>query len=286
MHGGSNDDGIGSVKIGLALGAGGARGFAHIVALETLDDLGLRPALITGASMGAIIGACYAAGMSGRDIRAHATEIFRDRAKVMAALLQARVGKFADLFSRSPGNPALLDAEKLLDLFWPDAVPDRFDQLAIPFRAIATDFYGRSVRVFDTGALVTGVGASMAIPGLVRPVSVGGAVYIDGAVVNPLPFDLLDGVDVRIGVEVTGGPRNETEGLPEAFETLLGSSQIMMGAIVQEKLKSAHPDILLVPPVDPFAVLDFFRVREILDASAGLADELKRGIDAAITAWR
>lgn len=272
------------MKIGLALGAGGARGLAHIIALETLDDLGLRPSLITGASMGAIVGACYAAGMSGRDIRAHAVEIFRDRAKVMALLLQARVGKIADIFSR--GNPALLDGEKVLDLFWPDAVPDRFDELAIPFRAIATDFYGRSVRVFDHGALVTGVAASMAIPGLVRPVSAGGAIYIDGAVVNPLPFDLLNGVDLRIGVEVTGGPRADSTGAPEPFEALLGSSQIMMGAIVQEKLKSARPDILLMPPVDPFAVLDFFRVREILEASAGMADELKRGIDAAITAWR
>ena len=274
------------MKIGLALGAGGARGLAHIVALEALDDLGLKPALITGASMGAIIGACYAAGMSGREIRRHALDIFRDRAKVMALLFQTRVGKITDLFSRSPGNPALVDGEKILDLFWPDAVPDRFEDLVIPFRATATDFYGRSVRVFDSGALVTGVAASMAIPGLVRPVAVGGAVFIDGAVVNPLPFDILNGVDLRIGVEVTGGPRVGDTGAPEAFEALLGASQIMMGAIVQEKLKSARPEILLEPPIDPFAVLDFFRVREILDASAGIADELKRGIDAAVTAWK
>ena len=274
------------MKIGLALGAGGARGLAHIVALEALDDLGLKPHLITGASMGAIIGACYAAGLSGRDIRRHALDLFRDRAKVMATLLQARVGKITDLFARVPGNPALIDGEKMLDLFWPEQVPDRFDQLAIPFRAIATDFYQRQMRVFSEGALVTGVAASMAIPGLVRPVSAGTSVYIDGAVVNPLPFDCLDDVNVRIGVEVTGGPRSDAIGAPEPFEALFGSSQIMMGTIVNEKLKSARPDILLFPPIDDFAVLDFFRVKDILDASSGVADELKRGLEAKLNASR
>lgn len=272
------------MKIGLALGAGGARGLAHIIALEALDELGIKPTLVAGTSMGAIIGACYAAGMSGRDIRRHALDLFRDRAKLMAALLQARVGKFTDLFSR--GNPALLDGEKVLDLFWPDQVPDRFDQLALPFRAVATDFYQRQMRVFQEGALVTGVAASMAIPGLVRPVSAGTSVYIDGAVVNPLPFDCLDDVDLRIGIEVTGGPRADTIGTPEPFEALFGSSQIMMGTIVREKLKSAQPDVLIFPPVDDFAVLDFFRVKDILDASSGISDELKRGIDRVLNVSR
>ena len=174
----------------------------------------------------------------------------------------------------------------MLDLFWPDAVPDRFEQLALPFRAVATDYYQRQMRVFAEGALVTGVAASMAIPGLVRPVSAGGSVFIDGAVVNPLPFDCLGDVDLRIGIEVTGGPRADTIGAPDPFEALFGSSQIMMGTIVREKLKNARPDILIVPPVDAFAVLDFFRVKEILDASAGIGEELKRGIDRAISAAR
>lgn len=274
------------MKIGLALGAGGARGLSHIIVLETLDELGLKPVQITGTSMGAIIGACYAAGISGKDLRRYTLDLFRDRAKVMAALLQTRVGKFSDLFSRNPGNPAMIDGEKLLDLFWPDQVPDRFDELAIPFRAIATDFFGRKVRVFEDGALVTGVAASMAIPGLVKPISAGGAVMVDGAVVNPLPFEYLDKAELKIGVEVTGGPRADAIGVPEAFEALFGSSQIMMGTIVQEKLKSARPDILLFPPIDDFAVLDFFRAKEILDASAGIADQLKRELDAALTASR
>lgn len=79
------------MKIGLALGAGGARGLSHIIVLETLDELGLKPVQITGTSMGAIIGACYAAGLSGKDLRRYTLDLFRDRAKVMAVLLQARV---------------------------------------------------------------------------------------------------------------------------------------------------------------------------------------------------
>jgi NTE family protein len=93
-------------------------------------------------------------------------------------------------------------------------------------------------------------------------------------------------VDLRIGIEVTGGPRADTIGSPEPFEALFGSSQIMMGAIVREKLKSAQPDVLIFPPIDDFAVLDFFRVKEILDSSSGIGEELKRGIDKALSASR
>ncbi len=103
----------------LALGGGGARGLAHIVVLEALDDLGLRPTRIVGTSMGAVVGAAYAAGMSGREIRRYALERLRDRARVMALVLQARVGRIADILSRGlAANPALLDGEKVLDLFW------------------------------------------------------------------------------------------------------------------------------------------------------------------------
>ncbi|MEJ1939080.1 patatin-like phospholipase family protein, partial [Nostoc sp. NIES-2111] len=83
--------------IALALGGGGARGLAHIVALEVLDELGLKPSVIAGTSMGAIIGAAYAAGLAGRDIRAHVTEVLRDKNRAMARVLQARAGSFADM---------------------------------------------------------------------------------------------------------------------------------------------------------------------------------------------
>ncbi|WP_293867040.1 patatin-like phospholipase family protein [uncultured Alsobacter sp.] len=273
--------------VALALGGGGARGLAHIVALEVLDDLGVRPAAIVGTSMGAIVGAAYAAGVSGQDLRKHALDRLKDRAKAMALLLQARVGRITDIFSRGLGaNPVLLDGEKVLDLFWPEAVPDLFSDLAIPFSAVATDYTARVQTVFDTGPLVTGVGASMAIPGLIRPVLAGGHVYVDGGVVNPLPFDLLAGqADIVVAVDVAGGAHAaETSQAPGAFEAMLGSAQIMQGAIVAEKLKATQPDILVRPAVGGFRALDFFRARQILQAAEASREGLKRDIAAAFEA--
>lgn len=274
------------LRVGLALGAGGARGLAHILALEVLDEFGLVPASIAGTSMGAILGAAYAAGLSGKDLRATMLELLRDRTRVMSRLLQARVGKISDLFSRGFGNPVLIDGEALLDLFWPEAVPDRFEDLAIPFQAVATDYGARTTAVFSTGALVTGVAASMAIPGLIRPVQAHSRVYIDGGTTNPLPFDLVsEGMDLVIAVDVTGGPP-DGKALPEAFEAALGATQIMQGAIVSLKLATRMPDILVRPPVERFRALDFFKARAILLAAEPAKDELRRGLEAALGAMR
>ncbi|MBX9759850.1 MAG: patatin-like phospholipase family protein, partial [Beijerinckiaceae bacterium] len=119
----------------VALGAGGARGLAHILVIEAMDELGLRPKAISGASMGAVIGAAWAAGLPARDMRQHLQRLLRNRAELMSRVLMARVGRFADLLGGQFQNPMLLDGERILDLFWPKTVPDRFEDLAIPFTA-------------------------------------------------------------------------------------------------------------------------------------------------------
>jgi NTE family protein len=272
--------------IALALGGGGARGLAHIVALEVLDELGLRPSLIVGTSMGAIIGAAYAAGLSGRDIREHVTAVLRDKNRAMARVLQARVGRFAEMFSRGlAGNPVMLDGEKVLDLFWPEAVPDTFEDLAIPFSAVATDYHARETKVFDAGPLVTGVAASMAIPGLIQPVQAHGRVFIDGGVVNPLPFDLVCAPGrVTVAVDVSGGPNPAQTKVPGAFEAMIGSAQIMQHAIVGEKLRAATPDVLVQPAVGSYSALDFFKSRAVLEAAEAAREGLKRDLATAIEA--
>lgn len=273
----------GGPTVAVALGGGGARGLAHIVVLEVLDELGITPCAIVGTSMGAIVGAAYAAGLGGTQLRRHTLDHLRDRAQAMALLLQARVGRLTDIFSRLGANPVLIDGEKLLDLFWPEAVPDRFEDLRIPFAAVATDYGSRTEAVFEKGPLVTGVGASMAIPGLIRPVQAEGRTFVDGGVVNPLPFDWLAGkADIIIAVDVSGGPAHdgkaEASQLPTPFEAMLGAAQIMQGAIVAEKLKARRPDILVRPAVGPFRALDFFRSRQILTAAEGCRDSLRRDI--------
>jgi NTE family protein len=86
-------------SISVALGGGGARGFAHIVVIEALDELGVRPARIAGTSIGAVAGAPWAAGISGKDLRAYLLGRLRDRTGVLAAIMRARAGRISDIFS-------------------------------------------------------------------------------------------------------------------------------------------------------------------------------------------
>ena len=271
-----------SPSLAIALGGGGARGIAHIVVLEALEELGVKPVAVSGASIGAIIGAAYCAGVSAKLLRAHALSIMRDRADVMAKLLRARVGRFADLFLGSLANPILLDAEIFLDMFWPRDMPERFEGLSIPFQAVAADFYNRSEAVYSTGALAPAVAGSMAIPGLIKPVEFDGRVLVDGGAVNPLPYDLLfDRADIVIAVDVTFGALSGRKD-PRPFEAMFGAAQIMQGAITAQKLKSRPPDILVRPPVQQFRVLEFFRAAQILRACEFSKDDFKRSLSETI----
>jgi NTE family protein len=261
-------------SVALALGGGGARGLAHIAVLEALDEMGLTPVAIAGTSIGAIIGAAYAAGIKAAQLRAHALSTFRNRAKVYARLFEARIGRVADLFAR--GNPILVDGERLLDRFWPKEVPDSFEELAIPFTAVATDYYGGGQVAFSSGALVSAVAASMALPGLVKPIEIEGKLLIDGGAVNPLPCDVVTGkADIVVAIDVAGAPSADETRAPNAFSTLFAAAQIMQGAIVRAKTTAHPPDLLMRPDVGGFGVLDFFKIRQILEASEPAKERLK-----------
>ena len=276
-----------SRSIAVALGGGGARGLAHILVVEAMDELGLRPARIAGTSIGAVVGAVWAAGMTGREMRAFVTATLRNRGEIFSRLMRARVGRFADLFSGRFANQVLLDPETVLDLFWPTQVPDRFEDLAIAFEAVATDYYGRCATIFDSGPLVTAVAASIAIPGLFRPVEADGRALIDGGIVNPLPYPQLfaPGAFV-IACDVTGGPAPGRRGTPQPFEALFGASQIMQATITAHMLAARAPDLLIRPPVERFRVLDFFQATKILAAAEPVKDLVKRSLDVAFAARR
>jgi len=268
-------------SVAIALGGGGARGLAHIAILQALDELGIKPTAISGTSIGAIIGAAYAAGIEAKHLHAHVLDAMRDRSQVMAKLLKARVGRFSDLVLRGVGNPIMLDAEICLDLFWPAEVPDYFEQLAIPLSVITTDFHNRCEAVFSTGALAPAVAGSMALPGLIKPVENHGIVLVDGGAVNPLPYDLLFGsADIVIAVDVTFGGRSRKRRLPSPFDSMFGSAQIMQGAITAQKLKLRPPDILVRPAVEQFGVLEFRRAAQIIKAAESAKDALKHDLTA------
>ena len=120
------------------------------------------------------------------------------------------------------------------------------------------------------------VAASMAIPGLVRPVEIGGRVLVDGAAVNPLPFDRVrDRADIVVAVDASIGA-SEPRGIPDPWEALFSTIQLMGQAIVVEKLKHAQrPDIVVRPNVSTFRLLDFFAASAILRAGDGARAELK-----------
>lgn len=267
----------------LVLGSGGARGLSHIPVLEALDELGLKPALIAGSSMGAIVGAAYAAGLSGRDLRAHVEASFRDRARVIARLLEARIGKIADLWRGGLGNPVLIDGERLLDLFWPQVVPDRFEELGIPFLAVATHYHLHDEVVLGSGPLTPAVAASLAIPGLVKPVTIGGRVLIDGGAINPLPYDRLLGPGRLVLAVDTSAPATVSDSrVPEPLEAMVGVSQILTRALVQRMIERQPPDILIRAGGEGFGGLDFFRWQAILEAAEPAKEEVKRRLSEAL----
>ena len=281
-----NSEHVRTHGVAVALGAGGARGIAHILVIEALDELGVRPSAIAGASMGAVVGAAWAAGVCAKDMRAHLQRLLRNRAEVMARIFQARVGRLSDLFAGGLQNPILLDGERILDFFWPQAVPDRFEDLAVPFTAVATDYYGRRARRFQTGPLAPAVAASMAIPGLFKAIEIDGAVLLDGGATDPLPYRGLMGVgDFVIACDVTGAPSAQAraKATPSAFEAMFGTAQIMQSALTAEALKGARPDLLVRPQVDRYRVLDFFHAAEILAAAGPIKDEIKRALDQALS---
>ncbi len=274
-------------SVAIALGGGGARGIAHVLALEALDELGIRPAAIAGTSMGAVIGAAYAAGLEARIIRSHILRVLRKRSDVIGKLLRARVGRFADLVIRGRGNPVLLDPEIFLELFWPAEMPETFESLAVKMLAVATNFLDRNEIVYRSGPLMPAVAGSMAIPGLFRPVEHGRSVLIDGGAVNPLPYDLLfDSADIVIAVDVTFGGRSRTRRMPSPLESMFGAAQIMQGAITEQKIRRRPPDVLIRPKVEQFGLLDFFRAGQILRGAEESKDELKAALHAQMKTFR
>ena len=255
------------MKIGLALGGGGARGLAHIAVLEAFDALGLKPAMIAGTSIGALIGAAYASGMTASDISAYCTAAFARRSALLRHIFYRWRGRVWDYWR--PGSPAFFKSERIFELVLPADLPKTFEGLAIPFKTVATDFFTQSEYVSTSGPLLPAVAASSALPALLTPVQLDGRVLIDGGFVNPLPFDLLTPyTDFVVAVDVSGGASEPRDGFPRPMETLLGAQQIALRSIINAKLRTSAPSLLIRPAVGQFGVLEFRRMDEILSASA------------------
>ncbi|MGB8818949.1 MAG: patatin-like phospholipase family protein [Rhizobiaceae bacterium] len=267
----------------VAFGGGGARGLAHIHVIEVLDEMGVRPVAISGSSIGAIMGACMASGMSGKDIRDYTLAVMTNRAEVMNRIWKLRPSGIGG-FLTNGFKLTQFDIEGVVEAFMPPQVKRDFSELAIPLSVTGTDYYMQEEVIMETGDLRSAIAASAAIPALFRSVKRDGRILIDGGIFNPVPFEHLEGkADFVIGIDVVGGPEGDPSKLPGTIDVLFGASQLMMQSIITMKLKASRPAIFLRPPVNKFRVMDFLKAKTILDATASVRDELKRSVDAAIT---
>lgn len=270
-------------RIGLTLGGGAARGLAHIPMLEAFDELGIKPAVIVGCSMGALVGAAYACGMSGKDLRERATLLLNNRLDAMKYIFSTRQSKIADLLSLKSLLTLHLSGEKLVELAFPDTLPANIEEAAIPLRIVATDYELLEERLFTSGPISKAVGASIAIPGLITAPLIDGRIHVDGGVTNPVPFNhARDGTDLVVAIDVTGRPKLATGRHPTNIELAIGSLLIMFGKIAELRRAQDEPEIYIKPSINGFGTGDFFKAREIMEASAGSKEELKRCLGAAI----
>lgn len=275
-------------RLGLALGGGGARGLAHIIVIEVVEELGLPIACIAGTSIGAIIGWGVASGLSGRQMREVAMETFLDGREVAARAWKMRPKGWGGLLNLG----TQLDANAVLAAFMPDGLAKTFDTLTIPLSVVTTDYYGWTSHTVMAGPIQPAVAASIAIPFVFKPTLLNGRVHVDGGVVNPLPTGALGPCDMVVAVDVIGGPepRGENGGKsadqpPTQMESILGATQLCMQTITKAHLAQHPPDVLITPPIANFPALNFLKAREVLTAADGKRDVIKRQLSEGVERW-
>lgn len=272
--------------IGLTLGGGGARGLSHILAIEVFEELGIRPHVIAGCSIGAILGAAFASGMPAKEIAERATSILGKRTEIIRRMFASAGDSLSELWNLRPLSAAAMNPISLMEVIFDGALPSDFSKLQIPLSVVATDYNTQSPYVLKDGPLMPAVAASMALPAVFRTVEHQGKILMDGGLADPLPFDIIaSDAEISVAVDVTGiRVRDIPEEPPSALEAILAASQIMQNAIVREKLERLQPDILVRPIVSRFKVLEFYKIHEILDSARPMKDELKLALDAALSA--
>ncbi len=267
-------------SIALVLGAGGARGLAHIHAIQAFDDLGITPTVIAGTSMGAIIGAAACAGMSAKDITDHIDSKIDNPLSLINDAFKVRASSLKRFLQEGGPRIGELNLERILDVVLPGAVPETFADLTIPFKVAATDFYGQKTTIFRDGSIVSALAASAAMPAVFLPVARDGRYHIDGSATNPCPLDIVqDDADHVIAIDVSGGTSGDPTERPSKVDAMYGSNQMMQMSIIQNAAVQYPETVLLRPPVDSYRSLDFLKAREILEQTAALCDQIKHEVD-------
>jgi len=288
--------------VGLALGSGSARGWAHVGVIRALEQAGIRPDLVCGTSIGALVGAAYAAG-----------ELERLEQWVLGLGFKDVVA-FMDV-SLSSG---LLKGERLMDFFRRNFVDRPVEELAMPFAAVATSLRTGAEVWLRHGSTLDAMRASIALPGLFAPALRERSVLVDGGLVNPVPVSLARamGADVVIAVDlgsdILGRPRRahppfeapagevgewirklqgnlgalipahspDEPKMPSMLDVLTTSINIMQVRISRSRMAGEPPDLVVAPRLAHFGLLDFHRAKEAIEEGKRAVERVAHNLPA------
>lgn len=270
-------------KIGLVLGGGGAAGTAHVGVLKVLEENQIPIDMIAGTSMGAIVGSLYASGLKAAEIEKIVNtldwpELFNDQVsrRDQSFHRKQEMSSFFDSFTVGAGRGGVklprgavkgqkltFELRRLLDHV---SHIQNFDQLPIPFRAVATDIENGQAVVLSQGNLPTSVRASMSIPGLFPPVEINDRLLVDGFVANNIPVNIAQqmGADILIVVGIPTEYKTKQE-LGSAVDIALQSMYLMMSKSSTPQLQNIpQPHIIMQPNMDGISSLNFDRVKDAM----------------------
>lgn len=258
--------------VGVVLGGGGARGFAHVGVLRALEQNGVPVELIVGTSVGSLVGAFYAGDMDSRELERIARTLERH--------------DFFD-FGIAPAlfGTGLASGNRLERFVRDHATSERIEGLRIPYAAVATDLDSGEVVVLRSGDLARAVRASSAIPGVFQPVEIEGRLLVDGGVAQNLPVRVARsmGADVVIAVDLTAIATAQQP--PRNFvEVILRAVNIVIHGEVEDARRDA--DVLLTPDVATIGFIDFDRKVEAMAAGIAAATAAMPRIRRALDDWK
>lgn len=265
------------VKIGLALGAGGARGLAHIKILEAFDELNIKPSIISGSSIGAIIGAAYASGMTAKEIKLKVDALINTReSKAWEFYKNSDIKLLFNFIDFNMNGGGIIKGDKFKKFMENEIKVDTFEDLQIPLKIVATHYWKKSQRIFTNGNLIPAITASYSLPGLFSPTVINNELYFDGGMVNPVPFDIInENCDYVIAVDVSANKFPKSKKIPSFYENIFSAFQIMQNSILSEKLSNSKPDLLIKIKVKNVRMLDFTKTAEIFEQAEEAKKELK-----------
>ncbi len=286
-------------RVGLALSGGGARGIAHVGVLKVLDELRVPISCVTGTSMGAIVGATFAAGRTPAEmeklvLEANWEEIFRDKPPRGEIAVRRKIDDYKTLFAPEYGikdgglalPKGVLAGIAIESEFRSMVAPafgiTDFQQLPVPFRAIATDIETGQEVVLASGSLAQAMRASMSVPGAMSPVEIDGRLLVDGAIADNLPIDQARKLcaDVIIAVNISTPPLTRSE-ITSAYSVVTQLLNFLGKQTVDDQLKSlTDKDVLIAPDLGDVSTVKFDRSKDAIrigeEATRALADKLRR----------